>query len=123
MRARGAAVEVVGDDMAAVFRRMTGAERLKVAGQMFASAHRMLTSHLRAPRLGRPADRSGGGAQAVAWSRLISFVFSLLALERLGLRYFVTGSTAFRCRRIRLSNVRTRKAIAIEARKEVEGGR
>ncbi|HEV8580735.1 MAG TPA: hypothetical protein VGX68_16845 [Thermoanaerobaculia bacterium] len=41
-------IEVLDDDMAEVFRRMTGAQRLKVASDMFSSARRMILSHLAA---------------------------------------------------------------------------
>jgi len=40
--------EVLDDDMAEVFRAMTGAQRLKIASDMFASARRMIASHLAA---------------------------------------------------------------------------
>lgn len=40
-------LDVMDEEMAAVYRRMTGAERLRVAFGLFASARRMLTSHLR----------------------------------------------------------------------------
>jgi hypothetical protein len=39
-------IEVVDDDMAEVFRAMTGAQRLKIASDLFASARRMIASHL-----------------------------------------------------------------------------
>ena len=39
-------IEVVDDDMAEVFRAMTGAQRLKIASDLFASARRMISSHL-----------------------------------------------------------------------------
>lgn len=39
-------IEVVDDDMARILRGMTGAERLKIASDMFSSARRMLASHL-----------------------------------------------------------------------------
>jgi Rv0078B-related antitoxin len=41
-------IEVVDDDMAEVYRAMTGAQRLKIASDMFASARRMIASHLAA---------------------------------------------------------------------------
>jgi hypothetical protein len=41
-------IEVLDDEMAAVFRAMTGAQRLKIASDMFRSARRMLLSHLAA---------------------------------------------------------------------------
>ena len=40
--------EVLDDDMARVFRAMTGAERLKIASDMYRSARRMIASHLAA---------------------------------------------------------------------------
>ena len=39
-------IEVVDDDMAAVLRSKTGAERLAIAFEMFESARRMLSHHL-----------------------------------------------------------------------------
>jgi Rv0078B-related antitoxin len=39
--------DMVDDDMARILREKTGAERLKIANDMFASARRMLASHLR----------------------------------------------------------------------------
>ena len=39
-------IEVLDDEMAAVFRAMTGAQRLKIASGMFSSARRMIASHL-----------------------------------------------------------------------------
>ena len=39
-------IEVVDDDMARILRTKTGAERLKIANDMFTSARRMLASHL-----------------------------------------------------------------------------
>lgn len=41
-------IEVMDDAMADVIRSKTGAERLEIASRMFASARRMLLSHLRA---------------------------------------------------------------------------
>jgi len=41
-------IEVVDDDMAAVLRAKTGAERLRIAFAMYSSARRMLISHLSA---------------------------------------------------------------------------
>jgi hypothetical protein len=38
--------DVVDDEMTRILRRMTGAERLKIANGMFVSARRMLASHL-----------------------------------------------------------------------------
>jgi hypothetical protein len=40
--------DVVDDEMARILRRLTGAERLKIANDMFGSARRMLASHLAA---------------------------------------------------------------------------
>jgi hypothetical protein len=40
--------EVVDDEMAAVLRTKTGAERLAIASAMYTSARRMLLSHLAA---------------------------------------------------------------------------
>lgn len=40
--------DVVDDEMARVLRGMTGAERLRIASGMFASARRMIASHLAA---------------------------------------------------------------------------
>lgn len=41
-------IEVVDDEMARILRSKTGAERLKIASDMFASARRMIASHLAA---------------------------------------------------------------------------
>jgi hypothetical protein len=41
-------IEVVDDDMAAILRSKTGAERLAMASDLFASARRMIASHLAA---------------------------------------------------------------------------
>jgi len=41
-------IEVVDNEMAAVLRSKTGAERLRIASGMYASARRMLLSYLRA---------------------------------------------------------------------------
>jgi hypothetical protein len=43
----GAHIEVVSEEMAAVLRTKTGAERLAMASRLFSSARRMLLSHLR----------------------------------------------------------------------------
>jgi hypothetical protein len=40
--------EVLDDEMARVFRAMSGAQRLKIASDMFSSARRMIASHLAA---------------------------------------------------------------------------
>jgi metal-sulfur cluster biosynthetic enzyme len=42
------AIEVIDDEMARVLRAKTGAERLRIASGMYASARQMLFSHLRA---------------------------------------------------------------------------
>lgn len=44
----GAAFEVISDEMVAVLRQKTGAERLAIASDLFSSARRMLMNHLRA---------------------------------------------------------------------------
>jgi hypothetical protein len=41
-------IEVMDEEMAQVIRAKTGAERLRIASGMYASARRMLLSHLRA---------------------------------------------------------------------------
>jgi hypothetical protein len=41
-------IEVMDDDMAEVFRTMTGAQRLKIASDLFRSARNMIASHLAA---------------------------------------------------------------------------
>lgn len=41
-------IEVVDHEMAAVLRTKTGAERLKIANDMFVMARRMIASHLAA---------------------------------------------------------------------------
>ena len=41
-------IEVIDDDMARILRAKTGAERLKIANDMFLSARRMIASHLAA---------------------------------------------------------------------------
>ncbi|HUU84844.1 MAG TPA: hypothetical protein VM243_15190 [Phycisphaerae bacterium] len=48
MRLDRGQIEVLSDEMADVFRRKTGAARLQIASRMFASARRMLLSHLSA---------------------------------------------------------------------------
>jgi hypothetical protein len=57
-------IEVIDDAMADVIRSKTGAERLRIASGMYASARRMLLCHLRAehadwdePRIQREAAR------------------------------------------------------------------
>lgn len=39
-------IEVLDEEMAEVFRGMTGAQRLQIASNMFRSARRMILSHL-----------------------------------------------------------------------------
>jgi hypothetical protein len=41
-------IEVIDDEMTKILRQKTGAERLRIASDMYASARRMLISHLRA---------------------------------------------------------------------------
>jgi hypothetical protein len=41
-------VECIDDDMAGIIRAKSGAERLRIANGMYASARKMLLSHLRA---------------------------------------------------------------------------
>jgi hypothetical protein len=41
-------IEVIDEEMAQVFRGMTGAQRLKIASDLFRSARRMIASHLAA---------------------------------------------------------------------------
>lgn len=50
MRLDPGQIEVVDDEMAAVLRRMTGAQRLRIANGLFLSARRMLLCMLRAER-------------------------------------------------------------------------
>jgi len=47
MIARRINIEIIDDQMADVFRRMDGAQRLRIASDMYSSARRMLMSHLR----------------------------------------------------------------------------
>ena len=47
MRLDPGQIEVVDEQMAEVYRRMTGAERLHVADTIFRSVRRMLLHHLR----------------------------------------------------------------------------
>ncbi len=49
--------EVLDDDMAQVFRAMSGAERLKIASDLFRSARRMIASHLAAEHPDWSAER------------------------------------------------------------------
>ena len=48
MKSPSIQVEVMSEEMAAILRQKTGAERLQIANDMFVSARRMLLSHLRA---------------------------------------------------------------------------
>lgn len=48
MKPLSARIEVMSEEMAAVLRRKSGAQRLEIASRMFASARRMLVCHLRA---------------------------------------------------------------------------
>jgi len=48
LRAGDIRIEVIAEEMAAVLRSKTAAERLAIASRMYASARRMLLSHLRA---------------------------------------------------------------------------
>ncbi|MBN1346584.1 MAG: hypothetical protein JXQ73_28095 [Phycisphaerae bacterium] len=48
MAGRRTRIEVVDEDMARILRAKTGAERLKIANDMFVSARRMIVSMLRA---------------------------------------------------------------------------
>lgn len=57
-------IEAVSPEMAAILRAKTGAERLAIASSLYASARRMLMSHLRSthpdwdePRIVREAAR------------------------------------------------------------------
>lgn len=47
MRLDAGQIEVIDEQMAEVYRQKTGAERLAIASDMYASARRMLISHLR----------------------------------------------------------------------------
>ncbi|MGD0766732.1 MAG: hypothetical protein ABSB42_00755 [Tepidisphaeraceae bacterium] len=67
-------IEVIEDDMARVIRAKTGAERLRISSGMYASARKMLLSHLRAehaewdePRIQQEAARrlSHGATSAI----------------------------------------------------------
>ena len=48
MHDRDAGFEVISDEMVAVLRQKTGAERLAIASGLFGSARQMLMNHLRA---------------------------------------------------------------------------
>jgi hypothetical protein len=56
MRALPKRIEVVDDEMAAVYRGMTPARRLQVASDLYASARRMLMSHLQVEHPGWSAE-------------------------------------------------------------------
>ena len=47
MRVPSQNFEIVDEEVAAVLRQKTGAERLEIASRMFGSARRMLMNHLR----------------------------------------------------------------------------
>jgi hypothetical protein len=47
MKARAPRIEVMSEEMAAVLRRKSGAERLEIASRMYSSARTMLLNHLR----------------------------------------------------------------------------
>jgi hypothetical protein len=47
MRTLASEIEVISEEMAAIIRHKTGAERLEIASRMFGSARRMLINHLR----------------------------------------------------------------------------
>lgn len=49
--------DILDDEMARILRGMTGAERLKIANDMFVSARRMLASHLAAEHPDWDQDR------------------------------------------------------------------
>ena len=53
----GRELEVVDDEMAHVLRGMTGAERLKIANDMFMSDRRMMASYLAVEHPDWDADR------------------------------------------------------------------
>ena len=48
MHTPGPRIEVIDEEMAAVLRLKSGAERLAIASRLFGGARRMLLSHLRA---------------------------------------------------------------------------
>ena len=48
MRLDAGQIEVMDDQMAEIYRNMTGAQRLAIANDMYESARNMLLSHLRA---------------------------------------------------------------------------
>ncbi len=49
--------EIVDEEMAAVLRQKTGAERLEIASRMFGGARRMLISYLRSEHLDWSEDQ------------------------------------------------------------------
>lgn len=49
--------DILDDEMARILRGMTGAERLKIANDLFVSARRMLASHLAAEHPDWDQDR------------------------------------------------------------------
>jgi hypothetical protein len=50
-------IEIIDPEMAAVLRAKTGAERLKIANDMFISVRRMIASHLSAEHPDWDAER------------------------------------------------------------------
>ena len=68
-------IEVMDDDMAAVFRAKTGLERLMIADGMYTRARNMLLSHLRHEHpdweekqvIREAARRLSHGASEIAW--------------------------------------------------------
>jgi hypothetical protein len=46
-KGRRMVIEVMDDQMAEIVRKMSGAERLRIADEMYSSARRMLVSYLR----------------------------------------------------------------------------
>jgi hypothetical protein len=50
-------IEVIDDEMARVIRAKTGAERLRIASDMYSSVRRMLLSHLRSEHPDWAEDR------------------------------------------------------------------
>jgi hypothetical protein len=81
--------EVVDDDMARILRSKTGAERLKIASDLFASARRMIASHLAAEHPDWDEERIQRET-----SRRISHGAVTDVLEQLDLRHFVIDSVA-----------------------------
>lgn len=88
----GARIEVVSEEMAALLRQKTGAERLAIAIRMFISARWLLLSRLRSAHPEWDDRQTEGrplGGCRMEQSELLRFVGSVL--ERLGLRYGVSG--------------------------------